>query len=65
MNTIARILLLIALFGLLAFCLFGFLASGELEGERMLKWRIGYSLGGMAVLTGIVLTAKGHGNPAD
>ena len=65
MRTLARILILLFLAGLFAFCIFGFLASGEVEGEARLKWRMGYSLVGLAVLAGIVVTAKGFGTKPD
>lgn len=43
------------------FCVFGFLASGELDGGREVAWRTGYAIAGLAGMTvAFVLTRKGQ-----
>lgn len=65
MKTIARFLLVIFLTLVTGFCVFGFLAAGEVEGTAQLKWRLAYSLIGLASLAGIVATAKSFGTNSE
>ncbi len=50
-----RILFIVVLLPILAFCGFGFLATFELaDASSRLPWQIGYGVGGAACLAGIV-----------
>ena len=40
------------------FCVYGFMASGELEGTRELAWRSGYAIAGCLALLGAIVQAK-------
>ena len=54
MKTVARILAVLALLGITAFCLFGFMATDEYpEAAKRLPWQIGYAAMGLACLVGI------------
>ena len=51
MNLIARAFLTLGLLAILAFCVFGFLASYEYaEASRRLPWQLGYGVGGTVSL---------------
>ena len=51
MNLVVRILLALALLAMLAFCIFGFLASYEYpEASQRLPWQLGYGAGGAGCL---------------
>lgn len=51
MNLVARAFLTLVLLGVLAFCVFGFLASYEYaESSRRLPWQLGYGAGGAVCL---------------
>ena len=65
MNAIARFLLVTFLTAVTGFCVFGFLAADEVNGTARLRWRLAYSLVGLASLVGIVATAKSFGTKAD
>jgi hypothetical protein len=54
MVIVARILIIIVLLPILAFCVFGFLATFEPGSD--LRWRIGYAIGGFICLAGIAWT---------
>ena len=57
MNLIARTVLTLGLLGLLAFCVFGFLASYEYaEPLKRLPWQLGYGAGaGVCLLATVVV----------
>lgn len=56
MNLIARAFLTLGLLAILAFCVFGFLASYEYsEPSRRLPWQLGYGTGGAVCLFATVL----------
>lgn len=65
MKTLARSLLLLVLLALLAFCGFGFLASAEVAEPVRFKWRLIYTCAGLALMCGMVATAKGFNNKGD
>lgn len=51
MNLIARALLTVGILVILAFCVFGFLASYEYpEPSRRLPWQLGYGMSGAVCL---------------
>ena len=45
MNLVARAFLTLVLLGVLTFCVFGFLASYEVEGSTRWPWQLGYGVG--------------------
>ena len=55
MPLVARILIILVVLPILAFCGFGFLATFEppLPSTNFLAWRIGYALAALLCLTGI------------
>jgi hypothetical protein len=51
MNLVVRSVLTLGLLAIIAFCVFGFLASYEYpEPSRRLPWQLGYGAGGMVCL---------------
>lgn len=40
------------------FCVYGFLASGELEGAAEIAWRTGYALAGFTALAGAFFQSR-------
>ena len=58
MNTALRILGVLALIGVMAFCVFGFLATYELGISARYPWQRGYAFGGLASLIGVVLLLR-------
>ena len=56
MNLVARALLTLGLLAIIAFCVFGFLASYEyVEASRRLPWQLGYGTGGAVSLISMIL----------
>jgi hypothetical protein len=59
MNKVTRIIGALALLALLAFCVFGFMATFEpLDASTQLTWRAVYGLAGLACLGGIALLSR-------
>lgn len=58
MPLVARILIILVLLPILAFCALGFLATFEPPepGTSFFTWRIGYALAALLCLTGIAWT---------
>jgi hypothetical protein len=62
MKTVIRIISAIALLALMAFSVFGFLASFEPSEVSRLPWQIGYALVGATCLSGaiVLMRTRGH-----
>jgi hypothetical protein len=63
MHLIARILIVVVILPILAFCVLGFLAT--FEPGNWLAWRIGYALGGFLCLLGIALAIFARSSRAE
>lgn len=58
-SRIPRVFAALALVAVLAFCVFGFLASYEYsEASKRLPWQIGYGIIGLSCLSGAVLLLR-------
>lgn len=58
MNKTARIISAMALLGITAFCIFGFMASFEPSETSRLPWQIGYGVAGVACIGGAVMLLR-------
>lgn len=45
------------------FCVFGFIASGEADGAREVRWKTGYAFAGIVAMGGAFLVSRHRPGP--